>query len=561
MTIEQQLHTLLAEKFTNLAGESWPETPVDPQLHSSRHADFQADAAMGLAKHLRRKPRDIAEEIAAELLDHELLAEVSVAGPGFLNLTLSQQALQTQLFSQWQDERLGVPLHKKQTIIVDYSSPNVAKEMHVGHLRSTIIGDACVRLLEWQGHQVIRRNHIGDWGTPFGMLIEHLLELGEANAIKELSVGDLNTFYRSAREKFEESNNFQNKARARVVALQAGDKETLRLWTLLIEQSQAYFTEVYAQMDVRLDGSEFYGESAYNDMLLSTVDELKDKGLVEQSDGALCVFPAGFNNREGNRLPLIVQKGDGGFGYASTDLAAIRQRTIELRADRLLYVVGAPQTQHLEMVFEVARNAGWLGAHCSAEHVAFGSVLGTDGKMFKSRSGESIKLSHLLNEAVNRAAATLSAKNPQIKPEERANIARTVGIGSVKYADLSSERTRDYVFDFDRMLAFEGNTAPYLQYAHARIRAILRKANNIDESPAFLIQTDSERNLALQLLHFPEVIADVEKSLLFHRLAVYLFELATAFSGFLHHLPCARCQRFFDSKKSHCALSVSGTHA
>ncbi|MBX2823221.1 MAG: arginine--tRNA ligase [Gammaproteobacteria bacterium] len=541
MSLETTLKKILSDAFTAVAASATDDDssvePVDPQLHASKHADFQADAAMRLAKILRSKPRDIAQSVADGLQGNALLEQVEVAGPGFLNITLSNRAVDQALAELAVDERLGVEQPESGTIIVDYSSPNVAKEMHVGHLRSTIIGDACVRLLEWQGHTVIRRNHIGDWGTPFGMLIEHLLDLGEANATDALSVGDLNTFYRGARDKFEADSVFQDRARTRVVKFQGGDQETLRLWKILIEQSQRYFVDVYGLMDVRLDGTEFYGESKYNDALEDTITELKGKNLIVDSDGAECLFPEGFTNRDGDPLPLIARKSDGGFGYATTDLAAIRQRTGELHADRILYVVGAPQNQHLEMIFAAARSAGWLTPPASAEHIAFGSVLGSDGKMFKSRSGETVKLASLLEEAVRRARDKVREKNPDLDADELEAIAQATGIGAIKYADLSSERTRDYVFDYDRMLAAEGNTAPYLQYAHARIKSMLRKAGATAAPGEIRIAEPSERQLALLLARFPDVIANVEKTLLFHQLAQYLFDVATAFSSFY-----ANCQ-------------------
>lgn len=537
MSLEHSIRSLASEAFTTIANRPSTEAPVDPLLHASKHAHFQADAAMALAKELRRKPRDIADDVAAKLQDHEMLDLVEVAGPGFLNITVSDAAIIQHLSAQYDDSRLGVAQSSPKTIVVDYSAPNVAKEMHVGHLRSTIIGDACVRLLEWLGHSVIRRNHIGDWGTPFGMLIEHLLDLGETHATEELSVGDLNSFYRSARDKFEANEAFQTRARDRVVLLQGGDTETLRLWQILIDQSQAYFSDVYKRLDVRLDGSEFFGESAYNDELEPTLDELKQKGLLIESDGADCVFPEGFTNRDGDPLPLIARKRDGGYGYATTDLAAIRQRTQQLKADRILYVVGAPQSQHLEMIYAAGRTANWLQPPATAEHIAFGSVLGPDGKMFKSRGGETIKLASLLDEAIQRAEDKIREKNPDLASAECDVLAQMIGIGAVKYADLSSERTRDYVFDYDRMLAFEGNTAPYLQYAHTRIQSILRKTDKLTDHPEFLLVEEDERALALQLNRFPDVVADVEATLLFHRLAQYLFDVATAFSGFYNQCP------------------------
>lgn len=544
---EQRVRAIMSAAFTQVArniGTDSAAEPVDPVLQASRHADFQANAAMAMAKSLKKNPREIATAVMEVVEANELIDQLEIAGPGFINITLAPGALGGILEEQRADALLGFKPPARQTIIIDYSAPNVAKEMHVGHLRSTIIGDACVRLLEWQGHDVLRRNHLGDWGTPFGMLIEHLLDLGETEATEELSQGDLNGFYRAARQKFEASEEFQTRARNRVVSLQSGDAETLRLWKLLIEQSQKYFMQVYGQLEVRLDGSEFVGESAYNDELAPTLDELRNLGLIQTSDGAECLFPPGFSNRDGEPLPLIVRKRDGGYGYAATDLAALRQRTQALHADRLLYVVGSPQSQHLEMVYEAGRMAGWLKPPATAEHIAFGSVLGSDGKMFKSRTGDTIRLSDLVNEAIERAAATIEAKNPELSAEERAEVAQMVGIGAVKYADLSSERTRDYVFDFDRMLALEGNTAPYMQYAHARVQSIVRRAMEshgidaaeIDQAP-MIIADEAEKVLAMQLLRFADVIGDVSDSLLFHRLASYLFDLATAYSGFYNSCP------------------------
>jgi len=526
----------------NIGGDTAVQ-PIDPLLQASRHADFQANADMAMAKVLNRNPREIAAAVIKAVPVNELIDQLEIAGPGFINITLARGALGGLLIEQRNAMRLGFEAPTQQTIIIDYSSPNVAKEMHVGHLRSTIIGDACVRLLEWQGHNVLRPNHLGDWGTPFGMLIEHLLDLGETEATLELSQGDLNGFYRTARQKFEASEDFQVRARSRVVLLQSGDAETLRLWKLLIEQSQKYFMQVYEQLEVRLDGSEFVGESAYNDELAHTLEELRSLGLTEISEGAECLFPPGFFNRDGEPLPLIVRKRDGGYGYAATDLAALRQRTQTLHADRVLYVVGSPQSQHLDMIYAAGRMAGWLPP-ATAEHIAFGSVLGSDGKMFKSRVGDTIRLSDLVSEAIDRAAATIEAKNPELSSAERGAVAQMVGIGAIKYADLSSERTRDYVFDFDRMLALEGNTAPYMQYAYARVQSIVRRATEnhsiqtikIDQAP-MVIGDETEKALAMQLLRFADVIEEISGSLQFHRLANYLFDLATAYTGFYNSCP------------------------
>ncbi|MBP7406808.1 MAG: arginine--tRNA ligase, partial [Candidatus Microthrix sp.] len=439
------------------------------------------------------------------------------------------------------------PAESPQRVVIDYSAPNVAKEMHVGHLRSTVIGDALVRILEARGDTVIRQNHVGDWGTPFGMLIEHLIDLGEEGAITELALGDLNEFYRQARVSFDGSEAFADRARARVVALQAGDSETLRLWQILVDLSAEYFQSVYDRLGVRLTVDDLAGESIYNDLLADVITDLDAAGLLVTSDGARCVFPDGFTNREGEPLPLIVQKGEGGYGYATTDLAAIRYRIEQLEADRLLYVVGTTQTEHLAMVFAVARAAGWLTDATEADHVGFGSVLGEDNKLMKSRSGASLKLSDLLDEAVDRAAAIIEDKNPDLDDAERAEVARAVGIGAIKYADLSSDRTRDYVFSFDRMLAFEGNTAPYLQYVVARVRSILRKARTEGvpvpgedgtAMPEVIEVADhAERALALALVAFGRVVDDTARSAQPHRLCTYLFELAQAFTRFYEAAP------------------------
>jgi arginyl-tRNA synthetase len=428
--------------------------------------------------------------------------------------------------------------------IVDYSAPNVAKEMHVGHLRSTIIGDALVRVLEFVGHEVVRQNHLGDWGTPFGMLIEHLLSVGEAEAAHELSVGDLGRFYQEARADFDANPDFADRARRRVVALQAGDPQTLRLWKLLVDESSRYFIAVYERLGVKLSPADQAGESMYNPMLADTMADLERLGLLVESEGALCVFPPGFTTREGNPLPLIVRKSDGGFGYDTTDLAAIRYRLTDLGADHIIYVVGAPQREHLEMIIETARLAGWLKPPARATHVAFGSVQGADRKMYRTRAGGSIRLVDLLDEAVERASQVVAARSDELSPEEQAAVSEAVGIGAVKYADLSSDRIKDYVFDWDRMLELNGNTAPYLQYAHARVRSIFRKAAERGVDVADLAPEEvflpAERRLALELLSFDGAVHDAEAALAPHRMATYLFDLATAFTDFYESCPILR---------------------
>lgn len=528
-SLEQLLRDRLASAFEAVTGE-----PVDPAVQRSQHADFQSNAALALARRLKANPRQIATDVVAQAQLDDLCSLVEVSGPGFINLTLRDEILGSMVGTITADERLGVSLAVAETVVVDYSAPNAAKEMHVGHLRSTVIGDAAVRLLEWLGHDVVRANHLGDWGTPFGMLIEHLLDLGEDEAAHELSVGDLNGFYTAARRKFDASEEFQERSRQRVVLLQGGDEATLRLWQLLVTESKRYFMTVYGRLDVKLTESDFVGESTYNDGLAPVVDDLGSLGLLRTSEGAECVFPAGFTNREGQPLPLIVRKTDGGYGYATTDLAAIRHRVGDLKATRLLYVVGAPQRQHLEMVFETAREAGWLTSPARATHVGFGSVLGADGKVLRSRVGGTIKLVALLDEAVERAEAVIAEKNPDLDAGTRAEVAHAVGIGAVKYADLSTDRIKDYVFDFSRMLSFDGNTAPYLQYAHARIQSIFRKGEVVparDGSPV-IVSAPAERALMIELLGFSEVVGQVAETLEFHRLATYLYGLSTVFTAF-----------------------------
>ena len=473
-------------------------------------------------------------------LDLAGIASVAVAGPGFLNIALSPAFLDAQLRGLLGDERLGVTLaDPPKTVVIDYSAPNVAKEMHVGHLRSTVIGDALARMYRFDGDKVIARNHVGDWGTPFGMLIEHLVDLGEDEAIASLSIGDLDSFYRSARKKFEEDDTFKDRSRARVVALQAGDPETSRLWRILVDESIAYFAEVYAKLDVTLTPGDVVGESYYNDMLDDVVSDLADKGLLTESDGALCVFPPGFENREGEPLPLIVKKSDEGYGYAATDLAAVRDRVTNLQADELLYVVGAPQGQHFEMIYAVARLAGWLPESVRCEHVAFGNVLGTDRKMFKTRSGETVKLVGLIDEATERAYQALEERKSDLDVGERAHLATQVARAAIKYADLSTERQRDYIFDLDRMLAFEGDTGPYLQYAHARVRSIFRRLGSPWDpaTASFALEHPAERYLALGILAFPEAFELSLLSLQPHRLCVYLFDLAQRFTSFYEACP------------------------
>ncbi|MEU4216868.1 arginine--tRNA ligase [Actinoplanes sp. NPDC026623] len=514
MNFEALLAGRLGAAFSEVAGAT-----VDPAVRRSRHADFQSDAALPLARRLGRAPRDLAGEVLAAA-DLAGVATAGVSGPGFINLRLTDDVIADAANEVAADPRLGVPLAAHpERVVVDYSSPNIAKELTIGHLRSTVIGDAAARLLEWLGHDVVRANHLGDWGTAFGMLIEHL---GAGDAA---DIGDLTAFYQAARLRFDTDEGFKTRARLRVVALQAGDEPTLRQWRQLVTASQRYLLLAYDRLGVTLGPEHFIGESFYNDRLESVVAELAAKGLLVESDGALCAFPPGCTGRDGDPLPLIVRKSDGGFGYAATDLAALRYRVRELGATRLLYFVGAPQRTHFQMVFAVADAAGWLPEPVTAQHAGFGSILGTDGRMFRSRSGESIKLAAVVDEAIARASELAPA------PE----VARAVGIGAIKYADLSGDRRSGYVFDWDRMLALTGNTGPYQQYAHARIQAIRRKAGAFEGRIG--LGTDAERALALEVLGFEPVVTDAARSLEFHRLAAHLYGIAQAFSAFYESCP------------------------
>lgn len=522
------------------------EPGADPVVRLSGRADFQANGALALAKALDRPPRQLADELAAKVSHDPAFQTVEVAGPGFLNLTLDTSFLADSLLALASDDHLGVsPAAAPKTVVVDYSAPNVAKQMAAHHLRTTIIGDALCRFLAFEGHHVVRENHIGDWGTPFGMLIEHLVDIGEDEGARELSVGDLDEFYRAARAAFDADPGFAERSRRRVVALQSGDPETLRLWRILVEQSIEYFTEVYRELGVLLTPADVVGESFYNDQLPDVVAELDRLGLLVESEGARCVFPPGFVKRDGQPLPLIVQKSDGGFGYAATDLAALRDRFCRQQADLALYVVGAPQAQHFAMCFAVAHQAGWLPRLDQAVHVSFGNMLGSDRRMFKTRAGDVVKMSDLIEEATRRAAQAVADKNPDLPEADATRVACMVGVGAIKYADLSTDRARDYVFDWDRMLAFDGNTAPYLQYAHARIQSIFRRAEldpravgggaRVFGKPTLAVA--AERALALGLLEFAGALGAASDTYSPHKLCAYLFDLAGAFTTFYETCP------------------------
>jgi arginyl-tRNA synthetase len=493
-----------------------------------------------LAKPVGANPRELAQRIVESGALDGVAGELEIAGPGFVNVTFAPSFLAEQLAEVAGDDRLGVASVEPRTVVVDYSAPNVAKEMHVGHLRTTLIGDALVRMLEFVGHRVIRENHIGDWGTPFGMLIEHLVDLGEERAAEHLSLGDLDGFYKEARAAFDASDEFQDRSRQRVVLLQGGDAETRRLWALLVALSTRHFNTVYSMLGVRLGEGDLAGESRYQPLMPEVIERLAAAGLLEKSDGADVVFPPGFTNRDGEPLPLIVQKGAGGFNYATSDLACVIDRVERLDADLLLYVVDAGQQQHFQMVFAVAAMAGWLAPPREAVHVAFGIVLGTDRKRLRSRSGEPMKFVELLDEAIERAGVAVDEKSPELAPDEREALVRSIGIGAVKYAELSTDRVKDYVFDWDRMLSFDGNTGPYLQYAHARICSIFRRAD-IDRttvrSVPIIVEAHEERALALRVLAYPTAIDTTLETYSPHKLCTYVYDLATDFTSFYEHCP------------------------
>jgi len=519
--------------------------PLDcsPHVAPSKKAgfgDYQANGAMGAAKAMKTKPRDLAAKIVENLALDDVAEKLEIAGPGFINIHLKPEWLAKALDTALTDSRLSIAaVTAPQTVVVDYSSPNLAKEMHVGHLRSTIIGDALVRLLEFQGHTVIRQNHVGDWGTQFGMLIAELEEhLGEGEEA-QMALKDLEVFYQQAKKHFDDDPAFADKARDYVVKLQSGDAKMEKLWQQFKEVSLNHSEELYAGLNVTLDRRSVRGESAYNDDLPVLVKVLQDKGLAVEDQGAQVVFLQELADKEGNPSPVIIQKQGGGYLYATTDLAAIRYRAGQLNADRVMYFIDARQSLHMQQVFTLARKAGFVGDNVSLEHHAFGTMMGEDGKPFKTRTGGTVKLADLLEEAVERAGQVVSEKNPELAAEEVAEVARKVGIGAVKYADLSKTRTNDYIFSWSAMLSFEGNTAPYLQYAYARIQSIFRKADVDATQLTGEIQLVAEQELALgtKLLQFSEALEQVAREAYPHVLCNYLYDLSSLYMRFYEACP------------------------
>jgi arginyl-tRNA synthetase len=514
---------------------------ADPLIRPSQHADLQSNVSLGLAKKLGKAPRDIANEIVAHLDVAGVTEPPQVSGPGFINFTLTADWIAARAAGLLADPRLGVPRteHPK-TVIVEYSSPNIAKEMHVGHLRTTVVGDAIARVTGFVGHHLIRDNHVGDWGTPFGMLIEHLVDVGEDSPEAALLRTDPNAFYQAARVKFDADPVFAGRARERVVKLQSrNDPATMALWEELVGLSRAYLRDTYARLRVTLTDDDIRGESFYNDMLPGVAEDLQAKGLAWLSDGALCAFPAGFTNREGAPLPVIIRKSDGGYNYSSTDLATIRYRVDKLNVDRAIYVVGSEQALHFRMIFAVSREAGWLPEGKQFEHAQIGMVQGKDGQRLRTRAGDLVTLNSLLTEGIERARALLDEAERDDDGLDLDAIAEDVGIGAIKYADLSTARDSAYIFDWDRMISFKGNTGPYLQYATTRIRSIFRRAaiDQADLNGPILVTEPAERELALKLLGFGTVVTQVAATAEPHQLCSYLFEVASLFTTFYEQCP------------------------
>ena len=536
------IQALLSEKVSHALIAAGAPADCEPQVRQSakiQFGDYQANGMMAVAKKLGMAPRQLAEQVLSHLDLNGIANKVEIAGPGFINIFLDPAFLAANVSQALSAERLGVAQPQAQTIVVDYSAPNVAKEMHVGHLRSTIIGDAAVRTLEFLGHKVIRANHVGDWGTQFGMLIAWLEKQQQENA-GEMALADLEGFYREAKKHYDEDEAFAERARSYVVKLQGGDEYFRQMWRQLVDITMSQNQITYDRLNVTLTRDDVMGESLYNPMLPGIVADLKAQGLAVESEGATVVFLDEYKNKEGEPMGVIIQKKDGGYLYTTTDIACAKYRYETLHADRVLYYIDSRQHQHLMQAWTIVRKAGYVPGSVPLEHHMFGMMLGKDGKPFKTRAGGTVKLADLLDEALERARRLVAEKNPDMPADELEKLANAVGIGAVKYADLSKNRTTDYIFDWDNMLAFEGNTAPYMQYAYTRVLSVFRKAE-IDENALaaapVIITEDREAQLAARLLQFEETLTVVAREGTPHVMCAYLYDLAGLFSGFYEHCP------------------------
>lgn len=536
------IQALLSEKVSQAMIAAGAPADCEPQVRQSakvQFGDYQANGMMAVAKKLGMAPRQLAEQVLTHLDLNGIASKVEIAGPGFINIFLDPAFLAQHVQQALASDRLGVTQPAKQTVVVDYSAPNVAKEMHVGHLRSTIIGDAAVRTLEFLGHNVIRANHVGDWGTQFGMLIAWLEKQQQENA-GEMALADLEGFYRDAKKHYDEDEAFAERARSYVVKLQGGDEYFREMWRKLVDITMSQNQLTYDRLNVTLTRDDVMGESLYNPMLPGIVADLKAKGLAVESEGATVVFLDEYKNKEGEPMGVIIQKKDGGYLYTTTDIACAKYRYETLHADRVLYYIDSRQHQHLMQAWTIVRKAGYVPDSVPLEHHMFGMMLGKDGKPFKTRAGGTVKLADLLDEALERARRLVAEKNPDMPADELEKLANAVGIGAVKYADLSKNRTTDYIFDWDNMLAFEGNTAPYMQYAYTRVLSVFRKAD-IDESALanaqVIIREDREAQLAARLLQFEETLTVVAREGTPHVMCAYLYDVAGLFSGFYEHCP------------------------
>jgi arginyl-tRNA synthetase len=576
--VEQQVTSLARQVETAVStalSRVRPELDgADPLVRRSDRADFQSNVALASAKRLKARPAELAGQLVEALQDVDGIAEVEVSGPGFLNITVADQGLWRQLDRRLADDRLGVERSEQGArVVIDYSAPNIAKEMHVGHLRTTIIGDSLARVLGHLGATVIRQNHLGDWGTQFGMLIQYIDEHPEARwRHSDLESGEvepgastvsaLDGLYRVARAEFDADEAFADRSRARVVALQAGDEATLARWREIVDESEIAFRQIYGRLGVLLEPGDSAGESVYNQWLPEVVEELLAAGVAKHSDGAVVVESEEVKAPDGQPAVLMVQKRDGGYGYDTTDLATLRYRVRDLKADRILYVVDARQALHFRLIFEAARRMGWLTESVEAVHVAFGTVLGPDGRPFKTRAGGTVRLMHLIDEAVDSARRTVAEREPDLSPAELDRIAEQAGVGAVKYADLSTSRVKDYTFDIARMVSLTGNTSVYLQYAHARIRSILRKAGDATTAPEpSLPMHPAERALVLALDEFGDVLRDVDAASEPHRLCTYLFETAKAFTDFYENCPVLSAEEGVRANRlALCRLAAATLH-